>query len=327
MISKISQNKLLAMYKQMLLIRSFEEKIIELYPEQEIQTPVHLCIGQEAIAVGVCANLRANDYMFSTHRNHGHCISKGMSLKKLLAEFYGRSTGCAGGKGGSMHPVDPGVGILGTTAIVGGGIPLAVGTALASSMRNTDQVTVVFFGDGAAEEGTFHESLNYAALKKLPVVFVCENNKYATASPIGNRQPKGSSIAERAGSYGIDTDSVDGNDLFAVYDSMEKGLKLTRNGEGPYFIEVETYRWMPHVGVGDDTLTGHRPPEELSQWKKRCPIKAIKKRLLEYGWIDEQLIKVFRKDIDEQITEALDFAKTSSKPGTEELMTHVLKEG
>lgn len=321
----IPQDTLLKLYRQMLLVRSFEMKLIELYPEQEIKTPVHLCIGQEAIAVGVCHFLLDSDYMFSTHRNHGHCIAKGMSLKKLFAELYGRENGCSGGKGGSMHPVDPEHGILGTTAIVGGGIPIAAGTALSSVLKRDGKITVVFFGDGAAEEGTFHETLNFAVLKKLPIVFVCENNLYATASPLKSRQPAASSIVERARSYGMESDFIDGNNIYEVYNSMAKGEKTARSGKGPYFIEAETYRWMPHVGTGDDTATGHRPAAELAEWKSNCPLERTRQYLSTKKWFDSELVARDQLRLEQRINDAVLYAKSSKHPDINQLLDNVMK--
>lgn len=278
-----------AIYCSMRRIRYFEEKVAEYYHEQEMRTPVHLCIGQEAVAAAVCYDLDPSDYIFSTHRNHGHCLAKGMSYYQLLAEFYGKKTGCAGGKGGSMHPVDVARGILGTTAIVGGNIPLAVGAAWASQMKRNARIAVAFFGDGASEEGTFHEALNFATLKQLPVIFVCENNLYATASPLSQRQPKKVSIAGKANAHGMSAEQIDGNDALQVYRQANEAIQRARRGEGPSFIEAMTYRWKAHVGPVDDTESGHRPKEELVAWQARCPIEKLGKHLLRSGlWSEEQ---------------------------------------
>lgn len=281
------------LYTTMRRIRFFEENVIAHYPEQEMRTPVHLCIGQEAIAAAVCTQLRKSDYIFSTHRNHGHCLAKGMTYYQLLAEFYGKVTGCAGGKGGSMHPVDVDLGILGTTAIVGGNMPLAVGAAWTSTFTHSDTVAVSFFGDGAAEEGTFHESLSFAAVKEIPVIFICENNLYATASHISSRQPQHPSIADRAAAYGIPSCQIDGNNVLEMYTNMARALERARTGGGPSFIEAMTYRWKGHVGPVDDTTTGHRPADELQRWQTRCPLKQFGDYLQKEGvWTndDEQAL-------------------------------------
>lgn len=310
------------MYLLMLKIRRFEEKIVELYPAQDMRTPVHLYIGQEAIATGVCLNLRKDDYIFSNHRGHGHCIAKGMDLKPMMAEFYGRKTGCCKGKGGSMHIVDPENGILGTSAIVGGGLPLAVGAALASVMKENGRISVAFFGDGAVDEGSFHESLNFASLKKLPVLFVCENNFYATSSHQSVRQPS-DDIAQLAEGYRIPGVSIDGNDVITVFKTAQKAVKLARSGKGPTLIECKTYRWKGHVGPDCDVEKGCRPKEELEQWIKRCPVKWFKELLLNENLMSESEMSQVAKLVDEEIEEAVVFAKNSPFPEERELLEDV----
>ncbi|HFQ81527.1 MAG TPA: thiamine pyrophosphate-dependent dehydrogenase E1 component subunit alpha [Desulfobacterales bacterium] len=311
------------LFKKMLLIRHFEQKIAELYPEQEIRTPVHLCVGQEAVAAGVCAHLRPADLIFSTHRNHGHCLAKGMSVKKMLAEFYGKESGCCGGKGGSMHPCAPEHGILGTSAIVGGGIPMAVGAAWAEQMRNGDNIAVAFFGDGATEEGTFHESLNFAALKNIPVVFICENNLYATASPIRHRQPAAGSIAAKAKGYGLPGELINGNDVIEVYQRVGEAVERARRGQGPTLIEAETFRWFAHVGPVDDTETGHRSADELARWKNKCPIRRMRDHLTIENILKSEDEKNWSIEFDINFAGALTFAKESVPPTKELLTTHV----
>ncbi len=306
----------------MLRIRRFEEKIIALYPEQQMRTPVHLCLGQEAIACGVCLNLKKSDYIFSTHRNHGHCIAKGMDLKIIMAELYGKRTGCSKGKGGSMHLVDMENGIMGTSAIVGGGLPLALGTALASRMKGDKRVSVVFFGDGAVDTGTFHECLNFASLKRLPVVFVCENNFYATNSPLLARQPA-DNISQRAKPYLIKGLRVDGNDVIQIYKAAKEAIEKARASNGPTLIECRTYRFRQHVGPDCDYSTGCRPKEELNRWLKRCPIKRFKEFLLKNNLISDGEIKSITVKIDKEIEIAVDFAKNSPFPQKDELMESV----
>ncbi len=313
----------LQLFQKMLLIRLFEEKVIAYYPEQEMKTPVHLCIGQEAIAAGVCAHLQPTDTIFSTHRNHGHCLAKGLDIKKLLAEFYGKKTGCSGGRGGSMHPADPTCGILGTSAIVGGGIPLAVGAAWASSMQGKNEVSVAFFGDGASEEGTFHESLNFAALKNIPVIFVCENNSYATASPFASRQPLTVSIADKANGYGMPGVRIDGNDVLEVYRVAGEAMTRARQGQGPTLIEAETFRWMAHVGPVDDTKTGHRPAPELAAWRNKCPVQRLQQLLLNKGIINSNQEEKLRHEIDTDLEAAISYAKQAAAPTKEDLLNHV----
>ncbi len=319
----INDQTALQLFQTMLFIRLFEEKIISYYPEQEMKTPVHLCIGQEAIPAGVCAHLQAPDTIFSTHRNHGHCLAKGMDVKKLLAEFYGKQTGCCGGRGGSMHPADPTCGILGTSAIVGGSIPLAVGAAWASSMQGTTDVSVAFFGDGASEEGTFHESLNFAALKKIPVIFLCENNSYATASHCSSRQPQNVSISDKAHGYGLPGFQIDGNDVLEVYRVAGEAVTRARKGQGPTLIEAATFRWMAHVGPVDDTKTGHRPAPELASWKKKCPVQQFQQLLLDKKLITNDQLEQLRHNIDLELEAAVSAAKQALPPTKEDLLNYV----
>ncbi|RJQ51832.1 MAG: thiamine pyrophosphate-dependent dehydrogenase E1 component subunit alpha [Nitrospiraceae bacterium] len=313
---------LVSLMRQMLLIRRFEEKIIEVYADQDMKTPVHLYIGEEAIAAGVCAHLKKDDYLFTTHRSHGHCLAKGSAPEMLYAEFYGRSSGCSKGKGGSMHPVDPENGILGTTAIVGGGIPLAVGTALASRMKKDGRISVTFFGDGASEEGTFHESLNFASLKRLPVVFICENNSYATTSPISQRQPH-DNIAKRAGGYDIPGITVDGNNVLEVYDAAREAVQRARAGLGPTLIECRTYRWKGHVGPDCDHEKGCRPMEDLNKWMKKCPVEMFKSFLIKKLFITEAGYTNMVEEIDREMDRSVKAARQSALPGREELLKDV----
>ncbi|NJD56295.1 MAG: thiamine pyrophosphate-dependent dehydrogenase E1 component subunit alpha [Nitrospirae bacterium] len=310
------------LYAVMLTIRLFEDRTCARYAEQEMKCPVHLCIGQEAIAAGVCAHLKREDYIFSTHRSHGHCIAKGMDLKSIAAELYGRSTGCSRGKGGSMHLADPGHGIPGTTAIVGGCIPLAAGAALASKMKGDGRVSVAFFGDGAADEGVFLESLNFASLKKLPVVFVCENNFYATNSPQSARQPA-VRIADRASGFGIPGVHADGNDVIRVFRTAAEAIARAREGEGPTLLEYTTYRWKAHVGPNSDIEAGFRPAEQHEEWMKRCPVEMYEQRLEQQGVLSAQERKAIFGRIEKQIDEAMDFARTSPFPKPGELFDDV----
>ncbi|MFH1131448.1 MAG: thiamine pyrophosphate-dependent dehydrogenase E1 component subunit alpha [Pseudomonadota bacterium] len=321
----VEKQTLVELFRKMLLIRCFEEKIVEVYGAQDMKTPVHLCIGQEAIAAGVCQNLSREDYIFTTHRSHGHCLAKGMSPVSLYAEFYGRKGGCCKGKGGSMHPADAKLGILGTTAIVGGGIPLATGAALASVMRKEKKVSVAFFGDGAAEQGTFHESLNFAVLKKLPVVYVCENNYYATASPQAARQGQ-ANIASRAQGYGLPGIQVDGNDVLDVYHNVGEAIAQARNGEGPSLIEALTYRWKGHVGPEEDWTKGLRPREELERWKQECPVKRFTKHVIETKILSERDVKDVIGSIREDIDSALEAARAIPFPKSENLLEDVFAE-
>ena len=316
----IDANTLPGLLRNMLRIRMFEEKIVELYPEQEMKCPVHLCIGQEAIAAGVAAHLKKEDYVFSNHRGHGHCLAKGSSMKPLFAEFYGKATGCSKGKGGSMHLIDLENGIFGTSAIVGGGIPMGVGAALASSIKGEERVTVIFFGDGAYDEGAFYESFNFAALKKLPVLFVCENNFYATNSHQSSRQP-GCRISDAAAAFDAHGRCIDGNSVLEVFDAAGDAISAARGGTGPSLIEARTYRWKGHVGPDEDWTKGCRPEEELRFWKEQCPIKRFKELLVSDGVLTDREIDDMASLIRAEIDEAVAFPKAS--PAASELLTDV----
>lgn len=294
------------LYNLMFRIRKVEEKIIELYPEQEMRCPTHLYIGQEAIAAGVCGNLNKSDVIFTNHRSHGHYLAKGGDLKKFFAELYGKETGCAKGYGGSMHLIDRENGVWGGSAIVGGAIPLAVGAALSFKLKKEDKVAVVFFGDGAVEEGVFHESLNFASLHNLPVIFVCENNFYAVQTGLSSRQAN-KNIYQKAAAYSMHGTKVDGTRVCEVYKTTQKAYERAKNGEGPTLIEATTYRWKGHVGTEEDYAMGHRTKEELEMWKERCPLKRCEEYCsMKSGSKD--------KEIEEEINNAVAFAKKSPEP-------------
>src|SRR6267378_1925282 len=233
----------LRLLREMIRIRTAEQTIADLYPEGEMRTPTHFSIGQEAVAVGVCTALRRDDVVFSGHRCHAHYLAKGGDLNAMIAELYGKETGCARGRGGSVHLNDPAAGVIASSAILGQTMAVAVGSALAFTLDGSERVAVTFFGDGTVEEGIFHESVNFAVVKRLPVIFVCENNGYSTHTPLAVRQPSDVPIHERARSYGVETRCVDGNNVFAVYEATQEGVKWTRAGNGPFFLECITYRW------------------------------------------------------------------------------------
>ncbi|HOX21917.1 MAG TPA: thiamine pyrophosphate-dependent dehydrogenase E1 component subunit alpha [Elusimicrobiales bacterium] len=304
--------------------RLFEEKIVSVYGRQDMKTPVHLYIGQEAVAAGVCAQLRREDYIFSTHRNHGHYLSKGADMPGLVAELYGRQTGCSKGKGGSMHFVDVSCGCMGTSSIVGGAIPLAVGAALAAKVKKEDRISVAFFGDGAADEGVFQESLNFAALHKLPVVFVCENNYYATNSHQSARHAR-ETIAKRGQAFGLPGSRHDGNNVEAVYIAARKAVNRARRGLGPSLLEFTTYRWKGHVGPDCDHEKGCRPKPELESWQRHCPIEAYKKILLKEQILDQAGIAALNDKISETIESAWKKALAAPYPGPEELYKDVYR--
>jgi len=311
------------LYYQMLRIRMVEERIAELYPEQEMRCPVHLCIGQEAVAAGVCANLSRDDYTLSNHRSHAHYLAKGGNLKAMIAELYGKVTGCSGGKGGSMHLVDISAGFLGATPIVGSTVAIAVGAALGTVMQDRHQVTAIFFGDATVEEGAFHESVNFAALKKLPVIFVCENNLYSVQSPLSVRQPEGREIFEVAKGHGIASYQGDGNDVVQVYQMAKRAINKARKGGGPTFLEFKTYRWREHCGPNDDFNLGYRTESEVRDWQKRCPIKKLKERLLTDGIVSNRDIEAMVSDLKIEIEAAVVFARESAFPNKQLLLEYV----
>lgn len=314
--------KMVGLYRTMLRIRRFEERVMDLYARQKIYGIVHLYIGEEAVAAGVCANLRREDYITSTHRGHGHCIAKGGELRRMMAELFGRATGYCGGKGGSMHIANSELGILGANGIVGAGMPIAGGAGLSIKMRKTDQVAVSFFGDGACNQGSFHESLNLAAAWRLPVIFVCENNQYA----ISAEQRRVGAIEDyylRKASYGIEGCKVDGNDVLAVYEAAREAVEKARHGGGPTLIECKTYRLRGHYeGEADRTYT-YREKEEIEGWRKKCPIERFRTFLLERGVLKEPDFEVFENDVRRELDEAIRFADDSPEPEFEDALTGV----
>lgn len=302
-----------------------EEKIAELYADQEMRCPVHLYIGQEAISAGVCQALKRRDYVFSSYRSHGAYISKGGSIRELFAEIYGKKTGCSKGKGGSMHIASKDVNFMGTSALVAGVIPIAAGTALASFLKRDKRVSVVFFGDGATEEGVFHETLNFSALKKLPIVFICENNFYATHSHQMMRQAR-DNIYQRSEIYGIPGLRIDGNDVLEVYKSSKTAIENAHSGKGPTLIECRTYRWLEHVGPYYDYDLGYRSKSELDRWMKRCPLRLFENRLLKEGLATASTISNLKDRIKKEVDEAASFAKESPFPEEEQAYKEVYKE-
>lgn len=318
----MENQKLIELYKTMQTIRMVERRIEKEYKYDEIKTPIHLSIGQEAIAAGVCIHLRKEDYLFGTHRSHAQYIAKGGDLKKMIAELYLRKTGCSLGRGGSMHLIDPEVGIMGSSAIVGGDIPLGTGAALASKLQHNGKVTAVFFGDGAVDEGTFHESLNFASLKKLPVIYICENNHYAINSHESQRHA-GEGIYRWAQGYNMPSFQIDGNDVLKVSEYAEKAAARCRNGEGPTFLECLTYRWKGHIGTVNDVGKGFRPQSEFDYWVSKCPIKWFGEYLKSTGVLNDEMDEDIREEISCRIEEAFKFAQSSPKPSPEDLMNFV----
>lgn len=316
----------IGLLRQMLRIRRVEEAIAQRYPEQQMRCPVHLSIGQEAVAVGVCASLERRDYLMSTHRAHAHYLAKGGDLKAMLAEIYGKAAGCASGRGGSMHLVDLSVNVLGSTPIVGNSLPVAVGAAFSSWLKGEDRVTVVFFGEGSTEEGVFAECLNFAALKRLPVLFVCENNLYSVYSPLSVRQPKERDRAAIVKSHGIRAQVGDGNDVEGVFGLASAAVQEVREGGGPAYLELATYRWREHCGPNFDNEIGYRTEAEYLEWRKRCPVDAQAERLRTAGLIDERALLAMEAAIASEIKEAIEYAHSASFPAPDSLFDHVFAE-
>jgi TPP-dependent pyruvate/acetoin dehydrogenase alpha subunit len=309
----------------MLRIRLCEESLVQPILKNEIRCPVHLCSGQEAVAVGVCTALERSDYVFGNHRSHGHYLAKGGQMNALVAEIFGKESGCSRGRGGSMHLIDPDVAMLGSAPIVAGTIPLALGAALASEIREDGRVTVNFFGDGATNEGVLFESMNFASLKKLPIIFVCENNLYATHMPIRECRPD-IDIVEMAKSLGINAYQVNGNDVLDVYRVSKESVEICRKGEGPIFMECFTYRLRGHVGPDDNIQGAHtdiRPKKELEAWLKKDPIRLFEKYLLDNKVVDKPDINDMRIQIQKEVEEAHRFAYESDYPEAGDLEKYV----
>lgn len=312
------------LYRVMLRIQKVELKIDELYHEDEMKTPVHLCLGQEAIAAGVCSNLNTEDYVFTTHRGHGHYIAKGGDVKKMVAELYSRDTGCSRGRGGSMHLIDVAAGLLGSSSIVAGNIPIATGAALASAIRKDKRVAVTFFGDAAVEEGVVYESVNFAMLKKLPVIFVCENNLYSVFSGLSKRQAH-SEIYRRFTGLDIPSFRVDGNNVIDVYRTAKEAIARARNSEGPTFLECQTYRLRDHHGTASGADIGYRSQEEVDAWAARCPVKNFEQFLLKQNLINQNDIQKLSGAIEGEVKEAFKFAQASPLPREDEVSNYLFK--
>ena len=319
----VKKEDLINMYTKMLTIRRFEERAGREYGEGAIPGIIHSYIGQEAVAVGVCAHLRLDDRIVSNHRGHGHCIAKGADLRRMMAEIYGKKTGYCKGKGGSMHIADFSIGMLGANGIVCAGLPIAVGAALAAQLEGGDRVAVVFFGDGASNEGAFHESLNLASIWKLPIIFACENNLYGANTPIRDvmRLP---SIAERACEYAIPGTVVDGNDIFAVYEAAQAAVAMARTGGGPRFLEFRTFRWRHHFEGG--YFPDLRPRDEIEAWKEKCPIKRFEQRLVTDEVLNREEQETINLQVLSRIEDAVNYAIESPFPDPEDALKGVYSE-
>jgi TPP-dependent pyruvate/acetoin dehydrogenase alpha subunit len=312
----ISEKTVLEMLRVMYLIRNFELKMQELFQEKSLAGDflgaLHSYEGQEGVAAGVGACLRKDDYVFSTHRGHGHAIAKRLDLNKMVAELLGKETGCCGGRGGSMHLFDPEIGLMGGNGIVGGGLVLALGTAYSARYRGTDQVTVCFFGDGAASQGGFHESLNMAAIEKYPILYVCENNLYAATTHVAKNCPL-RNIADRAAAYGVVGTVVDGNDVFSVFEAAYQAVALARAGGGPTLMECKTYRHRAHCMVIPD----HREDDEIGAWRARDPIQRLESKLLDDNVATREDLDRLQTEVQARLTEAIEFGRKSAFPDPE----------
>jgi pyruvate dehydrogenase E1 component alpha subunit len=319
MVANLSRELLVGMFQKMLEIRFFEEKVFELYGQNLVPGTIHLYAGEEAVAVGICSSLREDDLITSTHRGHGHCIAKGAELKRVMAEILGKKTGYCKGKGGSMHIADFSVGMLGATAVVGAGLPIAVGAGLTTKLRRKDQVVACFFGEGASNQGTFHESLNLASTWSLPVIFVCENNLYA----MGTRQSrimKLQNVADRAVAYGMPGEVVDGNDVLDVYQAACRAVQRARNGEGPTLIECKTYRHKGHSRVDS---AKYRDKEEVQEWLAKDPVKRLREKMLRDNTLSQEEVEKIEKKASADVEEAARFAMDSPYPSPEEALEDV----
>ena len=319
----LTTEKQLEMLRSMQTIRRFEERASDDYQAGAIYGVVHCYIGEEAVAVGVCAALNSDDQIISTHRGHGHCLAKGADLNRMMAELYGRQTGYCKGKGGSMHIADFSIGMLGANGIVAGGIPIVTGAGLAAQLEGKGRVAVSFFGDGASNAGPFHESINIAATWKLPMLYVCENNLYSAGTTAADTLAL-SDVAARAAGYGIPGVVVDGNDVMAVYEAAEAAVNRARAGQGPSLIECKTYRWRGHTerpGQEDP-----RPKEEIEEWQQRDPINRFATSLMEHGLLTEEAWQKMDAEILEAIEDAVKFSEESPFPDPEAAVEDIFAE-
>ena len=310
--AELGKRELLALYRKMFQIRRFERTAQAMYKAGELPGFIHLYVGEEATATGICAHLRNDDWITSTHRGHGHAVAKGVPTKIVMAELAGKETGCCGGRGGTMHLYAPEYGLMGTNGIVAAGIPDAVGCGISAKLRGTDGVAVAFFGDGATSHGAFHEGINFAGIQNVPVILVCENNLYATATPY-TMATRNTDIASKAAAYGVPGVAVDGNDVLAVWKVMKEAVQRARSGGGPTLIESRTYRIVGHHE--GDPLTGtYRNQEEIDKWLERCPLQRLSQKLQAAGIATEAEIKAIEDDVEREIQAAADFARQSPWP-------------
>ncbi len=322
---KVSKEKLIGMFIMLSKIRKVALKIEDLYHLDEMKTPVHLPLGQEASSVGVCANLTKEDYIFSNHRSHAHYLAKGGDLKKMIAELYCKETGCSKARGGSMHLIDTSVNHLGSSAIVCGGVPNAMGAAFAAKYRGDSSISVAFLGDAACEEGVLYETMNFAALKKLPLIFVVENNKYSVCSHISARQPN-YDLDMRSKSFGIPSMSIDGMKVVEVYEKSIEAIQHVRSGKGPYLLECKVQRWRGHAGAGDPLKDKYRAAEDLDESKVRDPIEEYLPVLLKDKILSKEEVESINAKLDQEIEGAFKFAQESPLPKDSEVTKYVYVE-
>lgn len=313
------------LYHQMLRIRLTEEEIAKRYSEQQMRCPTHLSIGQEAVAAAAGMALRVEDQAVSTHRGHAHYLGKGGNLEAMIAEIYGKETGCSGGYGGSMHLIDEAVGFMGTTAIVGNSIPIGVGLSLSMKIKKEKRVSCVYLGDGAIEEGVFFESANFACVKNLPVIFICENNMYSVYSHIDLRQPKNRKIHKLAEAIGLKTDFGDGNNVAEVFEKTKNAVEGIREGSGPCFLEFSTYRWREHCGPNYDNDIGYRTEEEFNNWKQKDPIEFAKNKLLKEADSNLNFLDSINKEVQLEIAQAFEKALSARYPDPNNLSKMIYK--
>ena len=308
----------ISLFRQMYRIRAVEEAIAHHYPEGKMSCPVHLSIGQESIPAVFAQSIASTDFAVSTHRGHAHYLAKGGNLNAMIAEIYGKSTGCAKGKGGSMHLIDLAVNFMGTSAIVGNSIPIGVGLALSAQLKRTNQISCVFLGDGATEEGVFYESINFAAVRKLPVLFICENNLYSVYSPLSVRQPTGRSIAKMVEAMGVEVAVGDGHNIVSSYETMKNAIDRVRTTDAPFFLEFTTYRWREHCGYGFDNDIGYRTQEEFLEWQSRDPLNNLEQQIQKKGSEVAGSLDKIKSEIALEVERAFEFSENSPFPAQSE---------